>query len=76
MNYETEKIIQDAIYVINHIVIGFVEKDKIEKSVYSRVAPNDPHEMNKIFLPEYCRSDAIKVIQDLETLLRKRKNEK
>ena len=73
MDYETKKLLRDAVYVINHITMGFKEADKIESLVGRRISPNNPEEMVRMFLPEYCRDLAEDIIHKIEVLIKQKR---
>lgn len=74
MDYETKKLLKEAVYVINHITMGFKEADKLESLVGKRVAPNTPEEMVRLHLPEYCRDLAEDTIHKIEDLIKRQEN--
>jgi hypothetical protein len=64
--YELQKSISDAIYIVNHVCLGFTSTQKLEDTSFSRVQEDSPDDMKRIFLPAYLKKDAEKNIKELE----------
>ena len=64
--YELQKSISDAIYVVNHICMGFNTTQKLEDQSFSRVQEDSPDDMKRVFLPAYLKKEANKNIKELE----------
>jgi hypothetical protein len=63
---QLQKTVSNALYVVNHICLGFASTQKLEDTSFSRVQEDSPDDMKRIFLPAYLKKDAERSLKELE----------
>lgn len=63
---QLQKCLSNALYIVNHVCLGFTSAQKLEDTSFSRVQEDSPYDMKRIFLPAYLKKDAEKNIKELE----------